>query len=243
MSKLTIAKIAAATVGAVLVSGAVVAVTAFAAGVPVGPLAASPSPKPSGSPSASGDRAQYCQDFVNHFASDLGKKPSDVQTAAQKALGQTLDDAVKAGKLTQAQADQIKQKAANHQLCAGLDGIGRAGAAGHPGAKIAVESLLADTAKALGISEDDLKAQLKAGKSVKDIATSKGMSEQQFRDALVAAVKADLDAKVKAGTITQAQEDAALDHVRNGPLPYWDKVPQRPNKPSASPSASPGSTS
>ena len=44
MTKIRIARLAAAAVGALLVSGAVVAITAYAAGVPMPQFAASPSP-------------------------------------------------------------------------------------------------------------------------------------------------------------------------------------------------------
>src|SRR5258708_36677658 len=92
-----IIRLAGVAAGALVLAGAVVVVTAEAAGVQVAPFAASPTPKTSASPSTkNGARTATCDNFVNHLATDLGKKPSDVQAAAQKPFGQTIDNAVKA---------------------------------------------------------------------------------------------------------------------------------------------------
>jgi hypothetical protein len=247
MRTLRIVKVATIAAGALLVSGAVVAITAAAAGLPAGLVAAaSPSPKPSGPPN--GSMQAYCQTYINNLASDLGKKPSDVQSAAQKALGQTLDQAVKDGKLTQAQADQIKKRDAAGNVCDGFRlgpmGAGKANAGlGMAGAGALY---LPDAAKVLGMSPADLMTALRGGQTLSQIAASKNMNEQQFRDALTAQVKTDLDAQVKSGKLTQAQEDSILNHLKTDPLPMWNSAAParggRPGHPSASPSPT-GSTS
>ena len=235
MVSLRALRLAGAALGAVLVSGAVVLITASAAGVPVVPFAASPSPKASGAPA---DKQAACDDFMNHLASNLGKKPADVQSAAQKALGQTIDDQVKAGKLTQQQADNLKSKLGNQQLCSGaLAGLGRPKAGDHGPAAAIGEHYVADAAKALGMSQSDLQAQLKGGKTLKDVAASKGMDENAFRTAFIAAVKSDLDQQVTAGKLTSQQEQAILQRLQTAPLPFWNGTPRmRPGRPSPSPS-------
>lgn len=240
MGTLRIVKIATAAAGALLVSGAVVAITASAAGLPAGLIAAaSPSPKPSGhAPDAA--KQAYCQAFINNFASDLGKKPADVEAAAKKAFGQTVDQAVKDGKLTAAQADQLKQKAANGNLCTGMGvaGIGRP-AAGDHGMGALGAMYVGEAAKVLGMSQADLQAALRGGQTLQQVAQSKGMNEQQFRDKLVAQVKTDLDAQVKNGKLTQAQEDEVLNRLKTAPLPLWNTArPARPTRPTATPSSS-----
>jgi uncharacterized protein YidB (DUF937 family) len=204
--------------GALLAAGFVVTVTAAASGARVVPLAAA-SPKPSASPGAAARSQALCDNFINHLASNLGKKPADVQKAASSAIDQTLDDAVKAGDLTRQQADAIKARQAGKPVCSGglaalrpekAESRGRVGPA--------------DYAKALGISPQELKQQLASGKTIKDIATAKGMDEDTFRNNLVNAAKADLDAKVAAGKLTQQQEDNTLNKLKTGPLPRWDKV-------------------
>jgi hypothetical protein len=72
-------------------------------------------------------------------------------------------------------------------------------------------SLLALPAAYLGISPDALKDQLKAGKSLAQVANATpGKSAQGLVDYLVAQAKAKLDTKVAAGKLTQTQENAWL---------------------------------
>ena len=62
-------------------------------------------------------------------------------------------------------------------------------------------------AEVLGISEDDLITDLRDGQSLAQIAAAQGMSVEDFRAALLENVTADLQAKLDAGDITQAQFD------------------------------------
>src|SRR5439155_19843921 len=63
-------------------------------------------------------------------------------------------------------------------------------------------------AKAIGISEADLLTALQGGQTVAGVAKAHNVDLQVVIDALVADGQAELDAAVKAGTITQAQADA-----------------------------------
>jgi ribosomal protein L10 len=82
---------------------------------------------------------------------------------------------------------------------------------GHHGWKHHRGSLLALPAAYLGISTDALKDQLKSGKTLAQVAAATpGKSAQGLVDYLVAQAKTKLDAKVAAGKLTQAQEDAWL---------------------------------
>ena len=63
-------------------------------------------------------------------------------------------------------------------------------------------------AKAIGISEADLQAALQGGQTVAAVAKAHNVALQVVIDALVADGQAELDAAVKAGTLTQAQADA-----------------------------------
>ena len=81
-------------------------------------------------------------------------------------------------------------------------------------------------AKALGLSETELQAQVQSGKSLADIAKAQNVDIQKVKDALVADLKAHLDAEVKAGVHTQAEADAKLagftarlDDIVNGVRP------------------------
>jgi hypothetical protein len=83
------------------------------------------------------------------------------------------------------------------------------GRGGHgPGGHIEAVSDTSVVAKAIGISEADLLTALKGGQTVADVAKAHNVILQVVIDALVADGQAELDAAVKAGTITQAQADA-----------------------------------
>lgn len=236
------ARIYLGAVGGVAVAGVAVVATVAATGVPL--LAASPSPSPSASPGAS---HAYCNAFVGHLASNLGKSQDQVNKALSDAVSQTLNDAVKKGDLTQKQADAIKSRLGGGQVCAaGVgDGIARIGKEPGKGARMhgMAGARLGEYAKALGISEQELRQNLQSGKTVKDIAASKGMDETAFRSKLVSVTKADLDKQVSAGDLTQKQEDAILQRLQNDPLPLWDRTPNLRPRPSApSPKPTPSST-
>ena len=68
-------------------------------------------------------------------------------------------------------------------------------------------------ATALGMTSAELKAQLQSGKSLAEIATSKGVAVQKVIDAIVADVKAEIAEKVTDGKLTQAQADTILKDV------------------------------
>lgn len=65
-------------------------------------------------------------------------------------------------------------------------------------------------AKALGMSTSDLQTALQGGQTLAQVATSKGVDVQTVIDALVAQEKSELDQRVAAGSMTQAQADQHL---------------------------------
>lgn len=238
-------KIAAAVAGAVAVAGGVVVVTAAASGLSLAALAASPSPSPKPSPAARQVQAQAaCDGFISHVAGNLKKSDADVRKAMSDALNQSLADAVKKGNLTQTQADAIKARntGGGAALCTGVLG----GLDGHkgtdaPGGHAAHAAIGLDQyAKALGIPAAELKTDLAGGQTIKQIAATKGINDEAgFRTKLLAVVKTDLDAKVKAATITQAQEDAQLAKLQSAPVRWDQPVPAhkpKPQRPAPSPS-------
>jgi hypothetical protein len=62
----------------------------------------------------------------------------------------------------------------------------------------------------LGVAPKDLKAQLKQGKSLAQIAQAQGKTVDQLKAYLRGQAKTKLDAAVAAGKLTQAREDQAL---------------------------------
>jgi len=62
----------------------------------------------------------------------------------------------------------------------------------------------------LGITSDELKTELRAGKSLAEIATEKGVDTQKVIDAIVAEMTEKVNEKVAEGKITQNQADTML---------------------------------
>ena len=227
-------RIAGLAAGAACIAGAAVYITASAAGFSLGlggprdasaPVAAA-TPNPSGS---------VCNEFISHFSSDLGVSQDKVNGAFQDAVGQTLADEVKAGKITQAQADQIKKRLAGKAPCALAGNLG-----GRPAAGGAVyqQALLTAAASALGVSTDTLKADLAKGMTLHQIAEAQNppVTEAQFRSKLIAQIKPMLDKAVADKKITSAQEQKILTALQSGPIPFWDK-PVRKATAAGTPSA------
>jgi polyhydroxyalkanoate synthesis regulator phasin len=146
--------------------------------------------------------------------------------AAVGVSERTIIRAVKAGELTQKQADAIKQarKQSGHVLGApGPHGIGpgmRGGMKLHPGPGFPGPhafgvrgGLFADVAKALGTTQDDLMEQLRDGKSIADVAKANGKSLADVHAAVTATMKTRLDKAVKDGDLTQKQADRILDRI------------------------------
>lgn len=69
-------------------------------------------------------------------------------------------------------------------------------------------------AKLAGVKVEDVMTQRQGGKSLADIAKSKGVSTDKLLDEVLAARKAFLDVRVKQGVITQKQADEILEFQR-----------------------------
>jgi uncharacterized protein YidB (DUF937 family) len=180
---------------------------------------------------------EYCNRFLSHLAGNLGKSQSEVATAVGKAVTQTIDDAVTAGDLTKAQADRLKTKLAAGPACnagfAGSFGYRAKASGGFP-------AVLDAAAKSLNLTTAQLKADLAKGQTLHQLADSKGISEAQFRSALIKNLTPLLDQAVSQGKLTKTQETEVLQHLQTGPIPFWDsalKHGQRTPSPAASPAA------
>ena len=97
------------------------------------------------------------------------------------------------------------------QAMAGTHQVGRHH--GHHGNR---DQLLTDAASVLGMDVNDLKAQLQQGKSIADVAQSKGMTLDQLKAGLTDKVKARLATDVSSGKITQQQSDNIMARITAG---------------------------
>ena len=166
--------------------------------------------------SASDDAKQREQAVLEDAAGRLDVDAGELRDALAAAEDAQLDAEVKAGRLTQAQADAIKQMRERSGLVlgggpghrGGPDGFGfRGGPGGGPG------EVMDAAAEALGISEARLFRQLRSGKTLQQIAKAQGKDYADVKAAIRSAVRTELDAAVKDGRLTQEQADGMLEHI------------------------------
>jgi hypothetical protein len=128
--------------------------------------------------------------FVNDAAKRLDVSPGKLQSALRGAFEDRLNAAVKSGRLTKAEADEIKRHAGRHGGPPGPGPLGvRHRGPGPPGIEAAT--------KYLGLSPARLHARLRAGKSLADIARERGKSVEGLKDALRKAFDARVDTFVE----------------------------------------------
>ncbi len=86
-------------------------------------------------------------------------------------------------------------------------------------------SLIAVAAEALGLTPQELIAELQAGKTIADVAEEQGVALETIVDAFLAPREEALQAAVEAGRLTQEQADALLaqirEHVRTRLTATW----------------------
>jgi hypothetical protein len=82
------------------------------------------------------------------------------------------------------------------------------------GAGFGKQGICSDTVcKLLGLTAEQIQAQRHEGKSLVQIAATKGVSEQQLVEAILAARKAEIQARVTAGTLTQERANLMLQQM------------------------------
>jgi hypothetical protein len=158
------------------------------------------------------------QAFLGDVAKRLNVTPDQLNNALKGAFEDRLDAAVKAGRLTQKQADEIKKKVEQGGVPPVLGpGFGAGAARGHfffKGGPGPIGGPIHDgidtAAKYLGLTDKQLMQKLRSGKSLADIAGDQKKSVDGLKSAIKASVQKDLDQAVKDKKLTQAQEDDIL---------------------------------
>jgi hypothetical protein len=202
MTRLRILGFSGSLVAAALIGGTIMS-SVFAA-----------SPAPTDPATFTGDRAptEACRTFRAAFAANLGVTEDQMVAAAKAAIGTTVDDAVADGRLTAAAGERIKARVAE------ADGDGCRILAGWRGPivraalGVARDGMTA-AADALDMSVLELRQALRDGATLKEVAAAEGVPYETVSSAVVGAVKADLDAAVAAGTISQARADRILERL------------------------------
>jgi uncharacterized protein YidB (DUF937 family) len=145
---------------------------------------------------------------IDDAASQLGVKPAELSNALEQALKNRVDDAVAAGKLTEEQGTELKERINSGEyplLFGGLFGHRGLGFGFHHGfGPHDGFGFLESAAAYLGMSEADLRLALE-DQTLADIAKEKGKSVDGLLKAIVAAQEKRIDEAVADGRITKAQ--------------------------------------
>ena len=207
------ALVISALVGGTIISA--VAASTLAPATPADPLAAAAGRRGLGA----ADAAEYCATFRRAFAANLGVDESAMAAAAKAAAIATIAKAVADGRMTKAAGDRLKARleAADGRWLraprrqAARDSRRRPG--GGRGLGVVRDGLTA-AAKALGVTPGGARCP-PAGRRVAQGPRDDGRDRRiaTVSAAALAAVKADLDKAVAAGTIRQARADRVLDRI------------------------------
>jgi uncharacterized protein YidB (DUF937 family) len=153
--------------------------------------------------------AEENQAIINDAAQQLGISPSKLNDALKKALGDRVDAAVAAGRITKAEGDALKQRinSDGFPLFFGPHrGFGHFGFFHHR---------LDAAASYLGVTEEQLRTELEGGKTLAEVAQAHGKSADGLVDALVAGAKQKLDSAVAAGRLSQVEANDMLNGLRD----------------------------
>jgi hypothetical protein len=164
--------------------------------------------------------------IIEDAAIHLGVEPEELSAALKQAFENGLDGAVEDGRLTEEQAERLKERLEADVvplfralgLKPGLPRFGRHG----PRLLAALDT----AAEYLDLTEAELRDRLRDGDTLAEIARDEGKSVDGLVDALVAEKTERLDEAVEDGRLTKAQRDRIVANLRehvtamvNGRLP------------------------
>lgn len=160
----------------------------------------------------------YCDVFMDTLAEDLGVTRESLVAAGRAAANAAVDAAVEAGDLSDERAEALRERIAEADG-AGCGWFGKGFVRGydlgfHRGA---VRGFLGGdvfeaAADALDLSSDELLGDLRDAGSLQAVAQEQGVSYDEVKASILAAIQADLDAAVEEG-LPQDRADEILSRV------------------------------
>jgi lambda repressor-like predicted transcriptional regulator len=166
------------------------------------------------------------------LAKDNGKSVAGLKSALRAEIRKSADQAVDDGELTRQQADRLVEKLSDavNEL---VEQSGRPGLEfGFPGPGFGLgplgplekgilpgvfpgADLMETAADYLGMTQADVRAALRDGKSLADLAKDKGKSVDGLKQALRTAIRKDADEAVEDGVLTKKQADRLVEKFGN----------------------------
>ena len=183
-----------------------------------------------GAIAASKSSATSGDSFLARVADHLGISTEKLEDATKAAAIDQVDADLKAGRITKAEADELKARIREggapflfgkpHRRFGGPGGLDG------PRLHHAPFGHLSAAADYLGLSVPELLEQLTSGKSLADVAKAEDKSVDGLKTAMVADAKKRLDQAVEEGMLTEAQAkekldaiESKIDYVVNGTFP------------------------
>ena len=194
-----------------------IAVVAFFAlvGAAVGIVAAQTDEGPT--PSATEEKESLREDFLSRLADELGITREQLdQALTDTALG-LVDEAVAEGRLTQEEAERIRERIAAGELPFfgfghGMrHGFGPGQGFGH--GPCLGRYALGEVAEFLGIEPADVREGLEGGQSLTQIAEANGKTRDELKSFLLAEVEEKVNEAVANGRSTQERADEILQNA------------------------------
>lgn len=167
------------------------------------------------------------ESFLDRLAENLGISRGELDDTIQQSGNEVIDDAVADGRLSEERAEILRQR-----LESGAPFMGFAGPHGpggpHHGRNVLGFSLPV-IGEELGMTVDELRAELADGATLSDVITTQGSSVEAVVDALVSEAEAKLDEAVANGRLSQERADEILanlperltERIENGPIGPW----------------------
>ncbi len=149
---------------------------------------------------------------IDQILTENGKSPADVRHLVLADLDTRLAQAVTNGKLTQAQADKIRDNApaALEKLMSRVPNPDRDGR--HILRDLRKEAIRV-ASKTIGIAPKELLQDLRGGQTIAQVAEAHGHTGQQVIDAMVAEANHDIDKLVANGKLTAEQGEKAKERA------------------------------
>ncbi len=145
--------------------------------------------------------------FIAETAERLGVTPEELTTAMTGAQFEIIDEKVADGTLTEEQGAKLKERIEEYGP------LSIAGLKHRDGSKVVCRGaklVLGAAAEVLAMDRGEIAEAIRSGQSLVAIAEGQGQSVEEFTEALLNAIKEQLDAKVAEGAITQEQADRAF---------------------------------
>jgi hypothetical protein len=153
------------------------------------------------------------QSFLSRVADHLGISTEKLEDATKAAAIDQVEADLKAGKITEAQADELKARIRQGNapfLFGGPHRFGGPGRLHH-----APFGHLSAAADYLGLTVPALLEKLSSGQSLADVARAQDKSVDGLKEAMVADAKERLDQAVENGMLTEAQAKEALSAIED----------------------------